>query len=405
MTSVDRARQVERIVGSGAGDFARVRARVEDLTRIGAPSLIVPLRVTLARGDQVAVSEPSRENDTLRALLDARGALRAGECVWLGISVAKALAVLHKNGLVHGALDIDAIVVDQGEVRLVRLVDAQDDAVPADDVASLGRLLASSVRESDAARIGAWSEPMTHPDPLGRPTAAMVVHALASCAAPEEVQMPPTGVATALRRAAASGHRHDARDTVALDDSRWWRRRLAAAHAFRRLGVVIAVSAVLCGLGAGAAWVTHAGPFTPAEAPPIPVADLTQAVGAAAAQLTSARFEALARGDSDALIALTAVGSPARSDAELTAVALQNGDLRVEGLVGYVEESVPLSVATASPPSEGAHAVVRVRYRLSPHIVTTSGASTSYEEYEQTVDLSMTWFAGIGWLVSEANAI
>ncbi len=403
MTSVDRARHVERIVGSGTEDFDRVRSRVESLTRIGAPSLIVPLRVTLARGDQVAVSEPQRESDTLRTVLDARGALRAGECVWLGIAVAQALAVLHKNGLVHGALDPDAIVVERGEVRLVRLVDGHDDAVPADDVAALGRLLAGAVRDSDADRIGAWSEPMTHTDPLGRPTAAMVVHALASCAAPEEVQLPTTGVATALRRAATSSSRKPNEGAVPLYESRWWRRRLTATRALRRTAVGLAVIVVLGGVVAGGAWVTHTGPFASPTAGNDSGVEQAQAVTEVAAQLTMSRFAALSQGDGDGLISLTVEGSAARADAESTAAALQQGDLSVDGLEGSVEESVRVSGADVGPPRDGDDAVVKVRYRLSPHVVTTGGESTQYDGYEQTVDLSLTWVDGTGWLVSDAQ--
>ena len=176
----------------------------------------------MARGDQVAVTEPPRDHDTLSAVLDARGALRAGECVWLGIAIAEALAVLHKAGLVHGALDSEAIVIDGGRVRLARLIDGAGDAQAADDIAALGRLLASAVREADSDRIQAWTEPMSHQDPLGRPTAAMVVHALASCAPPEEVPLPPVGVASALRRAATQSREGNVRGTTG---HRPWRRR------------------------------------------------------------------------------------------------------------------------------------------------------------------------------------
>ncbi len=425
MTSVERARQLERIVGSGADDFDRVRSRVEDLARLGAECLVVPLRVTLARGDQVAITEPPRDNDTLRTLLDSRGTLRAGECVWLGTGVAQALVVLHKNGLVHGALDVDAIVVEQGQVRLARLVDGDNEAIAADDVAALGRLLAAAVRESDADRIVAWTEPMTHPDPNGRPTAAMVVRALASCAPPEVLQLPPTGVASALRRAAASGRDSGAQRAVELHESRWWRMRVRAVRALKHASVVVAALVIVGGIGAGVARATHSGPWASAQAPagaltggtstrdpkttPSGEADSPdsgeslQVPENAGERLTLARFDALSRGDGEALIALTVMGSDARADADATAAALRNDLLKVEGLEGHVEDSVSLSDSTAGPPSEGDHAVVRVRYRLSPHVVISDAQSTTYEGYEQTVDLTLEWVTGLGWLVSEAN--
>jgi len=443
MTSEQGGRHVERVVGTGTDDFDRVRSRVESLVRLGAASFIVPSRVTMARGDQVAVTEPPREHDTLRAVLDARGALRAGECVWLGIAVAEALAVLHKGGLVHGALDGDAVVIDGGRVRLARLVDGDDDALAADDIAALGRLLASAVRESDADRIDAWTEPMTHQDPQGRPTAAMVVRALASCAPPEEVLLPAVGVASALRRAATqNGEAHDRgagehgdvkhgraerRTVVPLRESRWWRLRLNAIRSLKRVGAVVAALGLVGGLGAGVAWATHSGPWagansaTAAEAPgsvdsgPSAIAtgdaiglaepEPLQAPDDAAERLTVARLDALARGDGDALVALTVAGSPARADAESTATALRNDLFRVDGLEGSVEDSVRIGGAVDAALSEADTAVVRVRYRLGPHEVVTAGETTTYDGYEQTVDLTLKWVEGSGWLVSDAATV
>lgn len=454
MNSVQSGRHVERVVGTGTDDFDRVRSRVESLVRLGAASFIVPSRVTMARGDEVAVTEPPRDHDTLRAVLDARGALRAGECVWLGAAIAEALAVLHKAGLVHGALDGEAVVIDGGRVRLARLIDGSDDAQAADDIAALGRLLASAVRESESDRITAWTEPMTHPDSQGRPTAAMVVHALASCAPPEEVLLPPADVAGALRRAATSNrdvieHRdvergdvehgtaehlagHDGagshRAAVPLRASRWWRLRLDAMRTIKRFGVVAAAVLLLGVAGLGMAFATHSGPWgrtdtvTGEEPQALPEAGASaitnpdavvnseleplRAPDAAAERLTAARFEALARGDGDALVALTVAGSPARDDAEDTAVAMRDGLLRVDGLEGSVEESVALGGgAVDASLGEGEDAVVRVHYRLGPHDVVTGGATTSYDGYEQTVDLTLEWVDGSGWLVSDAVTV
>lgn len=411
MTSVDGDRQVERVVGTGAADFDRVRLRVELLTRIGAASLIIPGRVTMARGDLVAVTEQAREHHTLRSVLDARGALRAGECVWLGIAVADALAVLHKEGLAHGAIDAEAIVIDHGTVRLSRLVDGADDASAEGDIEALGRLLASAVRESDAARIGAWAEPMTHPDPLGRPAAAMVSRALASCAPPEEIALTAIGVASAMRRAAASVSEGGSRAmTVPLAESRWWRLRLKASRSVRRLGVVIAGLGLTCGLGAGVAFATHSGPWAE-RGTASPAATLTPGVdplhtsASAGERLTVARFDALSRGDGGALVALTAPGSAARAEAEQTASDLEDGLLSVEGLQGSVEDCVTIDGAGTGAASDGDISVVRVRYRLSPHVVTVNGERTSYEGFEQTVDLTIEWVEGSGWLVKDAETV
>ena len=188
------------------------------------------------------------------------------------------------------------------------------------------------------------------------------------------------------------------------------------------------------GAGFAAAWAIHAGPWTRAdavnaEAPPTvlevgkstsaphvavaPVAaELIQAPDAAAERLTAARFEALARGDGDALVALTAQGTPARTEAEGTAAALRDRLLSVDGLEGSVEDAVTLGAATDSPrlgssrhtpPGIGATAVVRLRYRVGPHDVVARGKTTTYDGYEQTVDLTLTWVEGTGWLVSDAR--
>ena len=427
MNSVETTRQVERVVGTGAADFDRVRSRVESLVRIDSPSLIVPSRVTMARGDQVAVTEPPHDNGTLRAVLDARGALKAGECVWLGTAVAEAIVLLHKEGLVHGALDAEAVVIDRGRVRLAKLVDGAKDAQVADDIAALGRMLASAVRESDADRIVAWTEPMTHPDPLGRPTAAMVVHALASCAPPEEVLLPAIGVASALRRAATSHPAAGARTAaVPLRESRWWRLRLEATRSAKRFGMVIAALGLLGGIGVGVGWATHLGPWanSDVDAGALPGESVAGGPGAsfelagasasaqplqtpedAGEQLTASRFDALSRGDGEALVALTVAGSPARADAAQTAIALQDGLLRVDGLVGSVEDSVRLGGAADESTNENRRAVVRVRYRLEPHAVVADGETTHYDGYEQTVDLTLEWGEGSGWLVSQVGTV
>lgn len=433
MTLVEDEALGERVVGSGADAFDRVRARVEALARVGDPSLVVPSRVTMLRGDEVAVIEPHSGRDTLRTVLNARGALRVGECVWLGTAIAAMLASLHKAGIAHGALDADAVVIDRGGVRLSRLVDGRDGAVPADDIGDLGRLLASAVRESEADRIVAWAEPMTHEDPALRPTAAMVARALRSCAPPKEIEVPAVGVASALRRA-ASRQRDNGPTAVPLREARWWRLRLRIANAVRKGLLVIAALGLLGGVGMGAVWVAHSGPWAghvaaggvsasdalgathvagQADQGTEAAAGRLETPDEAGARLTLARFAALARGDGEALAALTAPGTPARADAEATGEALEAGLLTIDGLEGTVEDAVTLEGVSpgdgTSPDgkvSQGAvGAVVRVRYRLGPHVVTEGGSPSSYEGYEQTVDLSLEWVDGYGWLVASVAQV
>ena len=409
MSATETARHVERVVGAGGTVFDEVRARVERLSRLGEPALLVPSRVAMVRDDQVVVAELPRDEYTLRAIVDARGALRAGECVWWGMEAAQALSTLHRNGMAHGALDADAVIVTHGRVGLARLVDGSADANAADDVAALGRLLISVVRSADADRIRAWTEPMTHSDPAGRPTAAMVARALSSCAPPEELIPQPAGVAAALRRSATARGGPGARSgVIRLDEARWWRaRRMAAAWA-RRVGVGVLAAALGAGVIVGGAWLFREGPgesggpgvdvvSQASEATPVfPPVD-------AARELTLSRFAALSSADGDALVSLTVEGSPARADAQAMAEALVAGSLRVEGLEGVVE-AADLVMAPAEV-SEPEATVVRVRYRLGPHAVVRDGTTVDYAGYVQTVDLTLAPDTARGWLVQAATLV
>ena len=40
-----------------------------------------------------------------------------------------------------------------------------------------------------------------------------------------------------------------------------------------------------------------------------------------------------------------------------------------------------------------------------PYVVTAAGQETKYEEYEQTVDLTVEWVDGRGWRVSNATTV
>lgn len=485
---IESARDVERVVGEGADRFDAVKSRIEQLRRLNQPALLVPTRVSMVRGDQVVVAESRHDHDALRAILDARGPLRAGECVWVGRGVAAALAALHREGLVHGALGAEAVVVADGHVSLARLVDGEAGASAPDDIAALGRLLALAVRDADADRVSAWVEPMTHDDSTGRPTAAMVARALTSCAPPEELVPTPMGIATALRRAAAApretresasvalpsdsrwwgpppklpklpkwGRRggdavaragrgtdrgefadrefadrewgdrewgdreRGTRPAVALEEARWWRLRLKVGRWAKRAGLGLLAVVAVMGIVMASARALNDGddpakaPLTPASAP------LTNPDSPvlAARQLTLSRFAALARGEGVALVALTAKGSPARADAQDMASSLAAGSLRITGLDGFVTNAVLLEAVTpgAAVTPEGAarragattaaepplRAVIRVSYRLGPHVIVIDGTSTSYEGYGQTVDLTLTWVDGCGWLVSEVR--
>jgi hypothetical protein len=380
----------ERVVGHGHDVYEAVRARVATMAGVSHSALDVPSRVTMLPGEAVAVAEPAYGAPTLQATLDSRGALRAGECVWVGMAVAEALAALHRAGLAHGAVEAGAVRLAAGRVMVANLVDGPHDATAADDVAALGRMLESCVTGPETERVRAWTEPMTHVDPAARPTAAMVARALGSCAPPEPLQQAPRGVASSMRAAVAQPER-----VRKLPQARIWRWR-QAARAWS-LKAALGLAAVL--IVAIAVWV---GVALWGGAPAMP--PLT--AGAAPAQhdpawvareATQARFDALQSAEPDALLGWTAEGSPARAEAEATADAVASGRMVVDGLTATIDQILVDTAAVSSPDL----AIVRVTYSLSDHVVTMDGLATHFDGYSQTVDLELQRVEG-GWRVRSA---
>ncbi|MCB2413997.1 hypothetical protein LGT39_14190, partial [Demequina sp. TTPB684] len=240
----------ERVVGHGHDAYEALRARVAALAGAAHPGLDLPSRVTMLPGEAVAVAEHGHEALALREVLDSRGSLTAGECVWVGMAVAEALAALHRVGLAHGTVSASAVRLPAGNVLLSQLVDGSAEATAADDVAALGRMLESCANGQDAERVRAWTEPMTHEDASMRPTASMVARALGSCAPAEPLQIAPRGVASSVRASLAppEGVRR-------LAEARTWRwRRDARAWAVRFAPPVVAVAVIAIALWALVGW-------------------------------------------------------------------------------------------------------------------------------------------------------
>jgi len=417
MGSAQTAETVDRVVGRGPGDYERVRARLEALTALELDGVLVPTRVSLVHGDLVAVSEPGEQADTLAGVLAARGAVRAGEAVWVGIAVARALAALHRAGIVHGAIDASAVVLTGGGVAVGRLADGAlatsgrgDAPQQSDDLAALGALLAGAVRDQDKPRLAAWTEPMTHTDPAGRPSAAMVARALSSCATPEPLVPTPAGVANALRRSIA-GPAPDAprlRAVEQLPEARWWRLRVKVMRHARTAAVVAGAALVLALGAAGVAWlIPDAGAAAATGGATRGATSAVDAPADGARDATLARFAALAEGDSAALIATTAPGSPARDQAVDLGARLDAGSFAVAGLEGEVVDATVVRLLEPQGAASAPRAVVRVTYTLGPHSVTRDGVTQEYAAYQQSVDLTMVGDASGGWWVeqvSEASA-
>lgn len=381
----------ERIVGRGHEAFERVRARVAALSRLDTTDLDVPTRVTMLPDDGVAVVEPGHDAVTLQTVLDTRGSLKAGECVWVGMAIAEALAVLHRAGLAHGAIRAASVRLPSSGVLLGDLVDGDDNPTAADDIAALGALLASCVNGPEAERVRAWTEPMTHDDPGTRPTAAMVARALGSCAHPEPLRHTPRGVASSMRAAASP-----LAPVRRLPEARAWRWGAATRTWALRGAIAVVAAAMVAAVGwAAISAVASDGATAPRHAAMAPRAQDPVWV---AQRATQARFEAWQHSDAEQLVRWTAEGSQARAEAEVTAEALASGRMRVADLSATIDRVVERS--TVDGPR--GVVIVTVDYTLSDHTVTLDGTVTRFRGYAQTIDLELERTAA-GWLVTSAT--
>lgn len=417
-------------VGWGEADFDAAQARLGALAAIAHPRLILPTRVLLRPDGAVVVEEVLPPGASLDTVLADRGALRAGQAVWWAVGVAEALAALHRAGIVHGGLAASTVWIGDDGVRLRALGtvphrEGDDPApLPTDDIAALGGLLAESVRADDVARVGAWAEPMTHPQAHARPTAAMVARALESCAPAEELHAAPMGIAAELRRAAQHPHEEGPHDHVAraaaplpvrswrarrdssvelLPEARWWRWRRALTRG-GLVAIVAVVGVALAGL-AGVAAVRAVGEVASPDAPS-PRAAVhgglsADAAGPAAARAALARLEALEAGDGGALLVLTAPGSPARAEAEASSAAMTSGGVDFEGLHGTVT-AVDVVTAPAGRPEAGALATVVVTIAVDDYDVVEAGVAASVASFTDTSTIELVFDAAHGWLVTSA---
>lgn len=411
-------------VGTGEDTYAAALARAETLRALGSDSVLGPERVIL-QGETVLARASAPRGVTLASVLAARGALPVGECVWLGVRVATALAQMHRAGLVHGAVDAEAVMIDGSRLAVLDStlrLGAPTAQSPADDVAALGVMLAEAVRTADRAVLGAWLDPMTAGDPAARPTAAMVAHALVACAHEVQVAMPPADVAGVMRAGAgsAAATRRAGVSDAAARLGQWWRattERFRAVEGHERqaagqegptgaphrrppartlvLGAIAACAVVILGVVVVAGITLGAGE-EPARYGAAGGAAVEPDAVAAAERLTLRRIESLASGDGEALLATVAVGSDAAVRAEEQAGALESGSLAFEGLVGEVEAAELVAAADAG-------AAVRVTYRTSAHTVIAEGITSERTPQTEVAVLELVLERG-RWKVSAATA-
>src|SRR5690554_295052 len=201
------ARVVTRLVGTGGEVLAKVTERVRQLREINVPGVLTPVGLGVAGDDQVVVRLPWLDGVDLAELETRRGPLSAGECVWLGVRVARALEQMHAQGIAHGDISPSNVVLVGGEVVLVDTVaGCLDDelgtvgfraperesggATPAGDVYSLGALLRWAVADEQRMPIEAWTAPLVVREPGDRPPVQISERALASCAPEQAIAVP-----------------------------------------------------------------------------------------------------------------------------------------------------------------------------------------------------------------------
>lgn len=406
--TVADARTLTRDLGRGQELYARARDHVERLRAVDHPGVCVPLDVTHRDDDRVIAALPALDGTDLASLRHLRGSLALGECIAVGIGVAEALSTLHAQGLVHGDISDANIMVVEGSIVLVDawgevLADERGTEPYAspertstgpsapDDVYALGEVLRECVHPDGAERMAAWVAPMLDQDPQARPSASMVLRALPACGSPTGIDVPVAGVASAVR-ARAQGPHHE---TTRLASGRLWRVWTTG----RRVLLVGAVAAAaLVTLVIASRMVIAAAPMVlPAEPQPAQHARAADQPAVSAVALTVARFEALASGDTSALIQTTVPGSAAHSQAQQEAQALQRGDVSFAGLTVEVGEAETVA-------ANNAHATVFLDYEVSPHQVRRGTQVVTYESYTQRVELDLTW-TDRTWLVRQVQPL
>lgn len=427
-------RTLTRVIGRGAALADRARRRTERLTALGRSDLAVPCDITVEDQGTVTAILPVHDGTDMGTLSRQRPPLSVEECAWLGTRVARAVAAMHDAGMVHGDISPGNILVQgDGVVLLDTLGVLGDDErgtpgfraaermagepCEASDVYSLAALLRWSASDAAVAAVTTAVRPMLDPDPACRPDIEGVRAALGALATESPVDMPGAAdVATVMRS-------HAALHTERIAQGRMWRARRWAL----RLGTVGATVAVVA-LGVGffvtgersaPAVATEAAPTDPSTAvspgpdvseSPTHQPDLADDVGAvregdaarvaedartAAQRLTEARFEALGRGDAEALRAVVGGDSASAEHTRAIADQLEKGTRHWEGLTGRVTQASVLSASSHT-------AVVLVTYEVSAHTIIVDGQARDVPAQIETaiVELEAT---PRGWVVTAAR--
>lgn len=410
--------RLRRVIGRGRMVHATMAERCESLRTLDNPHVAVPSELVMEDDVVVAYFE-ARDGVDLRELLEDRGGLSAGQCVELGVSVARALDSLHGAGLCHGDLSPANIVLERGEAVLADTLggiahgsrgtpgfaspERPDRPSAAGDVFSLGRVLEWCVSPADAARLAPWIAPLMEREPSSRPTAHAVAIALRGCAEPAPLPRPARPDVVRSLRLRASG------STEERPAGRGWRLRrtltrvAALAGAAAVCAGAVAVGAVLIVGSAeqppevpvARVSVAPAASSAPGlEAAPASTDDLAADAAQAATELTYARFAALVDGDGQALLGTMAAGSEARAGSEDLAAALDSGEMAFESLAVAVVEAEVISVTAAA-------ATVVTRYEVQDYSVVVDGTIEPRDGFAETAVLRLE--RDDSWLVASVS--
>lgn len=428
--------------------------RLDTLAGIEHPSLVRVVTISPAGPDRMDVRLDRPDAADLPTVLASRGPFTAAEASGMVAGIARALAALHAQGLVHGTVEAtDILFSPDGEALLrPRLALSALREEPVEDVPSLARV-GQSVLRSWLAGTDGKPAPLSGEDlalraelakacaedPRDRLSAAALAAKVEDVVEPVPVRMPapeelreaastgpipiigPAAGGRVLRRAdlepGASGGFGGAvgRAGRASMPPVLRRRR-------RRAGVLLAVAAagLVFGLGAGAL---------------ATVADLLPGSEAAAASSSTEKApDGAAKTAADLGADLDAIADrddPAAAATELTRLRMllltgmpvEVSDVALEGSPAHAADAALLdriitwgthvsgaSVEIAAAEVVGEHtddapdsAVVRVEYSISAYLqIGDAGVTQVPESGDRSAMLSMTW-TDDGWRVSRVS--
>lgn len=377
------------------------RREIQLLRRIAHRHVVRLLRVERTTTGQAVLVLEHAAGGSLRALVEARGPLDAGEVVTVLTPLAEALAELHGRGLVHGDVspgnvlfggDGRPLLADLGVGRILGVEAAThatpgyaDPALalsllptPAGDVYSLGALAwyaltgrapqpagqrppLVSLAPTIPPALAALVENCLDFDPARRPEAAALAVAAYGSAAAEPVRLVPTDPHADAAEVVTHRLRRDAADADADETPRrrrWNRTGWAVGGVVTLLAATVAATllGLLPGPAEGRAGLAKVAPKPPA-------ADVAEDPAQAVIALSVIRAQAFSSGDGDLLRQANVAESSALATDLQTLATLDASGARLRDLsfhvtgTDVVSNSGGVAAVTATVVTR-AHAVV-----------------------------------------------